>query len=156
MKSNICSFISEETLSIEKAIDWVASPENGAIDLFVGAVRSINLGRQVLSVHYDLFVPLADQVFLTICKEIQAKHSDPLIIYMAHFKGQLPVGGVSVVIAVGSPHREEAFLACRDILEQLKERAPIWKQEHYTDGVSEWVQGHALCQHSSKAHASSH
>ncbi len=62
-------------------------------------------------------------------------------------EGKLEIGGISVIIAVGSPHRDESFQACRYLIEQLKIRAPIWKQEHYVDGVSEWVKGHTLCGH---------
>ncbi len=61
-----------------------------------------------------------------------------------HYKGQLPVGGVSVVIAVSSPHRAESFEACRYVIEEIKMRAPIWKREHYIDGKSEWLPGYSL------------
>ena len=57
-------------------------------------------------------------------------------------------GDASVAIGVSTPHRHEAFEACRYIIEELKVRAPIWKQEHYVEGNSEWVKGHALCSHS--------
>lgn len=150
----IKTLVSEQPLSIEEAMEWIQSPANGALELFIGTVRATNLGRDVVSVHYDLFVPLAEQTFQTLCYEVQAQHADPLTLYLAHFKGPLPVGGVSVIIAVGSPHREEAFSACRALIESLKERAPIWKQEHYTNGMSEWVKGHALCQHREHTHAS--
>ena len=63
---------------------------------------------------------------------------------MSHYKGQLDIGGISVIIAVGSPHRAESFEACRYIIEELKKRAPVWKQEHYEHGPSEWLPGHSL------------
>ena len=63
---------------------------------------------------------------------------------MSHYKGQLDVGGMSVIIAVSSVHRAESFDACRYLIEELKKRAPVWKQEHYQHGSSEWLPGHSL------------
>lgn len=139
--------VSEQPLSIERAVELVNAPENGAVDMFVGRVRNHNLGRAVTAVSYDAFVPLACSIFRQMCEEAIAKFDPRLRCYIAHHKGRLEVGGISVVIAVGSPHRDEAFKACRHLIEELKVRAPIWKQEHYTDGDSEWVKGHALCNH---------
>lgn len=139
--------ISELPLSIDKAAAFVDAPENGALNSFVGRVRNHNLGRIVNAVSYDVFIPLAQNVFSELCQEARQRLGDDLRLYIEHFKGRLPVGGISVVIAVGSPHRDESFKACRYLIEQLKVRAPIWKQEHYVDGDSEWVKGHALCGH---------
>lgn len=146
-KTNIFVGISEQPLSIQKAADFVNAPENGAMDMFVGKVRNHNLGKAVNGVSYDAFAPLACNVFQEICKEATAKFDNRLRCYVEHYHGHLYIGGISVVIAVGSPHRDESFKACRYIIEELKKRAPIWKQEHYVDGDSEWVQGHALCGH---------
>ena len=121
---------------------------HGATDMFLGHVRSRNLGRDVTGVSYDVFEPLALETFRQIAEKAQQIFGESLKIYISHFKGHLPVGGVSIAIAVSSPHRDEAFKACRAIIEAVKHEAPIWKQEHYTDGKSEWVKGHALCQHS--------
>ena len=68
-------------------------------------------------------------------------------IFVEHAARYLLVGELSIIIAVSTPHRDEAFLMCRYIIEQIKHRSPIWKQEHYIDGMSQWVQGHSLCQH---------
>lgn len=152
MIENSYTSISEEELSIEKAVCFVKSNSHGAMDLFVGTVRDLNVGRKVVGVNYDVFEPLAIHTFNDICRLAKEKFTDSLKIYISHFKGMLPVGGLSVIIAVSSAHREESFSACRYIIEAIKARAPIWKQEHYTDGMSEWVQGHSLCQHSDHAH----
>jgi molybdopterin synthase catalytic subunit len=140
--------VSEEPLSIEKAVEFVNAPENGAMDMFVGRVRNHNMGKAVNAVSYDAFAPLACSVFSELCAEAHQQFGDKLRIYIEHHKGKLTIGGISVVIAVGSPHRDESFKACRYLIEELKKRAPVWKQEHYVDGDSEWVQGHALCGHS--------
>ncbi len=139
--------VSEKLLSIQKASDFVDASENGALAMFVGKVRNHNLGRQVKAVSYDVFAPLACNVFNELCIEAQQQFGDKLRLYVEHYKGKLDIGGISVIIAVGSPHRDESFKACRYLIEQLKVRAPIWKQEHYTDGDSEWVKGHTLCGH---------
>ncbi len=144
---NICVGISESALSIQRAVDFVHARENGAMDMFIGRVRDHNLGRAVRAVSYDAFEPLACNVFGQICEEAVDLFDRRLRLYIEHHKGRLEVGGLSVVIAAGSPHRDEAFKACRYLIEQLKIRAPVWKQEHYVDGDSEWVQGHALCSH---------
>lgn len=147
MTQPIYTGISEETLSIQKAADFVDAAENGALNMFVGKVRNHNMGKAVNAVSYDVFAPLACNVFQEICAEAKAEFSERLRLYIEHYKGKLEIGGISVIIAVGSPHRDESFKACRYLIEQLKIRAPVWKQEHYVDGDSEWVKGHALCGH---------
>lgn len=147
MADSIYTGVSEERLSIQKAADFVDAAENGALNMFVGKVRNHNLGKAVNAVSYDVFAPLACNVFQELCAEARRQFGDRLRLYIEHYKGRLEIGGISVVIAVGSPHRDESFKACRYLIEQLKIRAPIWKQEHYVDGDSEWVKGHALCGH---------
>lgn len=147
MTQSIYTGISEETLSIQKAADFVDAAENGALNMFVGKVRNHNMGKAVNAVSYDVFAPLACNVFQEICTEAKTQFGERLRLYIEHYKGKLTIGGISVIIAVGSPHRDESFKACRYLIEQLKIRAPVWKQEHYVDGDSEWVKGHALCGH---------
>lgn len=147
MKPSIHVGVSTASLSIEDAVAFVHAPENGAMDMFVGRVRNHNLGRQVNAVSYDAFDALACTIFRELCEEAIAKFDKRLRCYITHHKGRLEIGGISVIIAAGSPHRDESFKACRYLIEELKKRAPVWKQEHYVDGDSEWVQGHALCGH---------
>jgi molybdopterin synthase catalytic subunit len=147
MTSPIHVGVSESPLIVEAAVDFVNTAENGAMDMFVGRVRDHNLGRSVTSVSYDVFAPLACNIFTELCEEAIAKFGPRLRCFVEHYQGTLDIGGISVVIAVGSPHRDESFKACRYLIEELKKRAPVWKQEHYVDGNSDWVQGHALCGH---------
>jgi molybdopterin synthase catalytic subunit len=130
-----------------EALDAVADPECGAVATFIGAVRQTNQNRLVVAISYDVFDELAETVLGDIVRETAAAIDPRLNAYVAHRKGRLEVGAVSVLIAVSTPHRDEAFRACRRIIEEIKHRAPVWKQEHYADGDSEWVRGHALCQH---------
>ncbi len=144
MRPSIHVAIRETHLSMQEAADFVNAPETGAVDLFVGWVRNHNLGRAVTAVSYDAFAPLACSVFQTICEEAIAKFDPNLRCFIEHFQGKLEIGGVSVIIAAASPHRDAAFKACRYMIEELKTRAPIWKYEHYVEGSSEWVPGHSL------------
>lgn len=121
--------------------------KHGAQCVFFGAVRARNLNRDVVSVHYDVVAGLAENIFLEIAKESQIKWGNEISIQIIHRSGELSVGEISVAIKVSSPHRNEAFEACRYIIEEIKKRAPIWKKEIYKDGETQWLKGHALCQH---------
>jgi molybdopterin synthase catalytic subunit len=122
-------------------------PRHGAQLLFHGVVRNSNHGRTVRAVSYDAFIPLAERCFHEICQEATERWGETLQVVLIHRVGRLEVGDTSVSIAIGLPHRDEAYQASRYVIEELKKRAPIWKKEHYIDGESEWLQGHALCAH---------
>ena len=140
--------VHKKPLDASAGLDYVTEKPNGAETLFVGTVRNHNQGKPVLGVSYDVFEPLAKQSFTTICADVRKQWGETIDLYIVHAKGRLPVGGISVVIAVGSPHRDEAFKACRYIIEAIKQRSPIWKLEHYESDDSEWTQGCELCSHS--------
>jgi len=135
----------EAALDPARALDFVTHAEFGGQALFVGRVRRHNHGRDVVAVHYDLFEPLALATFDAIAREAFVDVTPELRIHVAHAKGELAVGDIAVVVAAGSRHRDEAFRACRAVIEGVKHRAPIWKQEHYVDGSSEWSEGCSLC-----------
>jgi len=145
--------VSQNSLVAQDALDFVTLDPNGAETLFVGTVRHFNQGRDVVGITYDVFEPLAIESFKDITQEARSKWGDDLAIYIVHGKGRLDVGGISILIAVGSPHRDEAFKACRYIIEQIKHRSPVWKLEHYVDGDSEWTKGCELCTHEHKVPA---
>lgn len=140
--------VNTQPLDAMAGLSYVTEKPNGAETMFVGTVRNHNLGKKVLGVSYDVFEPLAKQSFLEICQEAQEKWGNELDFYVVHAQGRLDIGGVSIVIAVGSPHRDEAFKACRYLIEEIKHRSPVWKLEHYEDGDSEWSKGCELCTHS--------
>ena len=148
--------VEETPLNAAAGLAYVTEKPNGAETLFVGTVRNHNLGKPVLGVSYDVFEPLAKQSFRDICEEAQDKWGKARDFSVVHGKGRMDIGGVSIVIAVGSPHRDEAFKACRYIIEEIKHRSPIWKLEHYVDGDSEWTQGCELCTHSHDAPEHAH
>lgn len=139
--------ITKERINTNQFLLHFTNPLHGALNTFFGVVREYNLGKQVVSIEYDAFVPLTRKCFAKLCAEAQTKWGDDMQIILSHRIGHLFVGDISVAIGVSSMHRDESFLASRYIIEELKKRAPIWKKEYYAQGESEWVKGHALCQH---------
>ena len=135
------------TLALAALQSFEVTRSHGAEILFLGIVRDINLGRNVTAVAYDAFTPLAEKTLALIADEAKEKWGKALQIVIFHRTGKLSVGEASLAIAVSSRHRDESYRASRYIIEEIKERAPIWKKEYYTDGESEWLKGHALCQH---------
>ncbi|MGV8961404.1 MAG: molybdenum cofactor biosynthesis protein MoaE [Stenotrophomonas sp.] len=134
------------TLDIGAAIDFVSDPGFGGIALFAGRVRDLNLGRQVSGISYDMHQALVMKGFQQQIEQVQAEFGPRLKLYVAHAFGRLQVGDLAMVVAAGTPHRDEAFRACRSLVERVKHRSPIWKQEHYLDGSSEWSEGCSLCE----------
>ena len=122
-------------------------PDCGADSIFIGRVRDFNNNKKVLGVSYDAFKPLTEKVFVELCQEAQERWGTELNFVVLHRVGRLDVADISVLIAVSSPHRDEAYEASRYVIEELKVRAPVWKKEHYETGDSEWLKGHELCQH---------
>ena len=118
----------------------VGSDVDGASMLFTGVVRNHNQGRAVEGVRYDVYEEMATGILTQIAEEAkQLVGIDHIAV--VHRVGELTVGDVSVAIAVSSPHRAEAFEACRFIIEEIKKRLPVWKKERYGDSVEEWVEG---------------
>lgn len=139
--------IADARLDPQVAIDFVCDDAFGGIDVFIGRVRAASHGRTCVAVHYDMFDPLALTIFERTAAEAIATVGPNAKCYIAHAKGKLAVGDLAVVIAFGTPHRDEAFRGCRQVIEAVKHQAPIWKQEHFVDGHSEWSEGCSLCGH---------
>ncbi|HMB39253.1 MAG TPA: molybdenum cofactor biosynthesis protein MoaE [Wenzhouxiangellaceae bacterium] len=145
--TNMHLAVTDRPLDGNSALEFCSAPGHGAVDLFIGRVRDFNQGRSVVGVSYDLHAALCRNVFAEIAAEALDRWGRETRLWLTHRSGRLDVGEASVVAAASSRHRDEAFKACRYLVEQMKHRAPIWKQEHYVDGDSEWVKGHALCGH---------
>lgn len=128
------------------ALEFVSDPGFGGVAMFVGRIRDHNLGRVVTGISYDLFEPLCGNRFGEFAARAQAEVGARVKLYIAHAKGRLGIGDIAVLVAAGTPHRDEAFRACRLAIEAIKHEAPIWKQEHYVDGSSEWSEGCSLCE----------
>ncbi len=143
MAEHILTEVSTVEIDIARAIAFVSDAAQGAIDTFIGTVRNNHSGKSVTGITYDVHESLANQSFREICAEAQGIWPGTRY-FVSHFHGVLDVGGVSIVIAVSSPHRAESFEACRYVIEEIKKRAPVWKQEHYFEGKSDWLPGHSL------------
>lgn len=145
---SIWCIVTDKRISPIDVFELASDLSHGAQNFFFGAVRAKNLGRTVVAVAYDAFVPLAEATLFEIAREARSKWGESLKICVTHRTGKLEVGELSVAIGVSSPHRNESYQASRYIIEQIKKRAPIWKKEFYDNGETEWLKGHALCQHS--------
>ena len=117
----------------------VTGAADGAVATFVGLVRNHNAGRQVLWLDYEAYAPLAVKAFERIAAEAQARWPDARLA-IHHRTGRVDIGEASVVIAAASPHRADAFAACRYAIERIKQIAPIWKHEHFAGG-DVWIEG---------------
>lgn len=127
-----------------EVVHAASSPRNGAVLLFLGAVRQVNEGRDVTGIDYAAYEAMAQRELETIVEEGAAQFATRDIA-VQHRLGELAVEDISVAIAVGHAHRDAAYAASRWVIEELKRRVPIWKREHYTDGTREWIDptGHA-------------
>ena len=110
----------------------------GAVITFVGVVRNANAGRRVLRLEYEGYEPLAVRALERIGREVGDRWKVRLAVH--HRLGTLEIGEASVIIAVASPHRADAFAACRYVIERIKQIAPIWKHEFF-EGGDVWIEG---------------
>lgn len=128
--------VSPVVLDLNKYLAMVADPKAGAISTFIGVTRNNFQGKDVLTLEYEAYVPMALQVLLDICKQLQNKW-DVTKVAVAHRTGVVAVGESSVIIVVSSPHRRATLDAVSWAIDELKAVVPIWKKEVYTDG-STW------------------
>lgn len=131
--------VTTEPLSIDEAMAAVRRDDCGAVAIFVGTVRDHHDGKKVTQISYTAFKEMAVKQFAEIAAECVARWKAGAV-YIAHRTGELRIGDASVVIAVSSAHRAEAFEACRHAIEALKKMAPIWKEEFYEQGKA-WISG---------------
>lgn len=118
----------------------VGAPEDGAAVLFLGTVRDHNEGRPVSGMRYDSYADMAENLLARIADEAALRLGTDRIV-VVHRVGELAIGDVSVAIAASAPHRAETFDAARYVIEEIKQRLPVWKQEHYVEGGSQWLEG---------------
>lgn len=130
-------------LSLEEVYALADDPANGAVVVMSGMVRNNTDGFPVVALEYQAYEPMALEVFRQIADHIRHTWPDATRIVIHHRTGKLTVGEISVLVAVGCPHRSEAFAACQFAIDTLKHNAPIWKKEWYQgpDGTlsSTWV-----------------
>jgi MoaE-MoaD fusion protein len=129
--------IQTEPLSLDEVVDEVRSDQAGAIATFVGTTRVHSRGRTVLHLDYEAYEEMAEQVMSELAVELKTRY-DVCEIAIHHRAGRVEIGEASVVIAVSAPHRQDALAACKDAIDTLKERVPLWKKEVY-EGGEEWI-----------------
>ncbi|MGI8981540.1 MAG: molybdenum cofactor biosynthesis protein MoaE [Pirellulaceae bacterium] len=116
----------------------VASNDAGAVVLFLGTTREFTKGRQTASLDYECYPQMAEAKLTEL--EALAREKWPLMhVAIVHRLGRLELGEASIAIAVSSSHRQAAFEAGKWLIDTIKEDVPIWKQENWADGTSEWV-----------------
>jgi molybdopterin synthase catalytic subunit/molybdopterin converting factor small subunit len=129
--------LSDEPLSLDRVVDEVRDERAGAIATFTGTTRVASRGRTVVHLDYEAYEGMAEQVMAEIARELEKRY-DLCAVAVHHRTGRVAIGETSVVIAVSARHRGDALAACRDAIDQLKERVPLWKKEVY-EGGEEWI-----------------
>jgi len=129
--------LTEEPLSLDAVVDEVRSDAAGAIATFTGTTRVHSRGRTVTHLEYEAYAGMAEKVMAEIAEELQSRYK-VCAIAIHHRTGRVEIGEPSVVIAISAPHRQDALSACKDAIDTLKERVPLWKKEVY-EGGEEWI-----------------
>jgi molybdopterin synthase catalytic subunit len=129
--------LSAEPLSLEAVVEEVSDERAGAIATFVGTTRIHSRGRTVTQLEYEAYEGMAEREMEAIADELKARY-ELCEIAVHHRIGRVGIGERSVVIAVSAPHRADALAACKDAIDTLKERVPLWKKEVY-EGGEEWI-----------------
>ena len=132
--------ITSDPLDPAPLVEAVRRDESGAVALFYGVVRNENKGRSVQYLEYDAYPEMAIKKMREVADEVRAKF--PVTgIGILHRTGRLEIGETSLLVAVSSGHRKEAFEACHYAVDRIKQIVPVWKKEVWEDG-EEWIEGH--------------
>jgi molybdopterin synthase catalytic subunit len=130
--------ISADPIDPARELSALNDPRAGACVSFEGWVRNRKEGREVQALDYEAFVALAEKEGARVLAEVGA-HWPVINAVCVHRVGALQLGELAVWVGVTAVHRGAAFEACRQIIDEVKARVPIWKKEHYVDGASEWI-----------------
>jgi molybdopterin synthase catalytic subunit len=130
--------LTPEPIDVTPLLERAARPEAGAVVLFLGISREFTAGRRTASLSYEAYHEMAERELARL--EAEARDRWPLVeCAIVHRLGVVPISEASVAVVVSSPHRNAAFDAGRWLIDTLKQSAPIWKQETWSDGNTEWV-----------------
>ncbi|WP_407919298.1 molybdenum cofactor biosynthesis protein MoaE [Devriesea agamarum] len=129
--------VTTDEISTMRMASMVIDPRCGAVVTFDGAVRDHDEGRGVVRLVYSAH-PSAQEVIEEVAREVATRYPG-VILALAHRVGTLSVGETALACAVAAAHRKLAFIACDDLVDTVKKRLPIWKEQAFTDGSSEWV-----------------
>lgn len=136
--AKITTDVRDSALSVDEVVSLVSAPNAGGMALFLGAVRDHDHGREVTSLDYTAH-PSAAELLQAVGEEVAARNPEVVALAAVHRVGSLVIGDLAVVVGASAAHRAEAFAACRDFIDTLKERVPIWKHEQFADGDNQWV-----------------
>ena len=137
--------LSRDALAVGEVLAWVVQPGCGAIDVFCGTVRDHSEGRPgVIGLEYEAYEAMVVPRFTEIALEARRRWPEIGRLALLHRIGRLEVGEISVVIAVSTPHRAQAFEATRWCIDTLKGTVPIWKREVWQDGSDWGLDAHEL------------
>ncbi len=131
--------ITQLPIDVEQITRGISSPRAGGIDVFIGVVRNHSRGKRVRQLEYSAYVPMAEKLMAGIEQELRTKWVVENVA-LVHRIGVLQVGEVAVVTAVSAAHRDTAFEACRYAIDRVKTIVPIWKREHFEEGLA-WIVG---------------
>jgi len=135
------SRLSRGDIEPSKLLESVKDEGAGAVVLFVGKVRNNSESGGVERMVYEAYAPMAEKSLARTEDEVKRRWPATKGVKIVHRVGNLAVGDVSVAVVVSSPHRAEAFEACRFAIETIKHDVPIWKREKLTGGKEVWVEG---------------
>ena len=124
-------------IDVDAVIAEVEDERAGAIATFQGTVRRQSRGRTVIALEYEAYEGMAEKVMGELADAVKERY-ELSEVAITHRVGRCEIGDVSVAIAVSAPHRQDALSACRDLIDELKERVPLWKKELY-EGGEEWI-----------------
>ena len=127
--------VTRSPISIESLLATVQGPDRGGTCVFLGTVRGED---DVTGIEYSAYEDMAIAEIERMLAEARARGPDTHVI-LQHRLGLVPLGEASIAIAAAAPHREEAFAACRYVIEEVKKRLPVWKKELHVDGSATWV-----------------
>ena len=130
-------YLTTEPIDLTVLLAQVQSPSRGGVACFMGAVRDHASGRAVTRLDYSAYGPMAEAECARIVAEAESRW--PCAVALKHRIGTLAIGDTAVAITAAAAHRDEAFAACRYVIEEVKRRVPIWKREVFADGSVEWV-----------------
>lgn len=135
--------ITKRRINIQSLLDQVSDPKMGGIVAFIGTVRDYSEAGKVEGIFYDAYVPMAEKKMLEVETEVKAAYPGGKLA-IQHRVGRVGVGGVTLVVAASSSHRDDAYAACRLGLELIKQNVPIWKKERLAEGGDHWVEGEEM------------
>ncbi len=128
--------VGPDPVDLPRLVAAVSGPDKGAIAVFLGTVRNEFEGRPTAALHYEAYGDMAERELLAIAEAAERRHGCRVALY--HRTGTLALEEVSVGIAAAAAHRDAAFAACREVIEEIKRRVPIWKREIAPDGALAW------------------